>query len=100
MLVPTEPMKCFTKSSRPHLDLTSSSSDCDSEYDQQLPTPSEKPSKKRRQRTAFSDQEVWAMQRAFRRSPYLLGEDEMYLVQRLGIPAKRLRVSQLSSYYL
>ncbi|KAK2554009.1 Homeobox protein Nkx-6.3 [Acropora cervicornis] len=88
--VPTRPSKCSPKSSNFALDLTSSSSECDSEPDQ-VPTDSEKTSKKRRQRTTFSAHEVWAMERAFKQCPYLLRDDEMHLVYRLGIPAKSVR---------
>ncbi|XP_068757730.1 uncharacterized protein [Montipora capricornis] len=91
--VSAQPLRCFAKSPSLYSDITSSSSDCDSEYDQ-IPIPSEKSSKKRRQRTTFSAQEVWAMERAFKRSPYiknLRGEDEMDLVQRLGIPVESLK---------
>ena len=94
LLVPTRPSKCSPKSSNFALDFTSSSSECDSEPDQ-VPTDSEKTSKKRRQRTTFSAHEVWAMERAFKQCPYLLRDDEMQLVYRLGIPAKSVRVSCL-----
>ena len=72
--------------------ITSFSSDCDSEPDQ-LPTHSEKPAKKKRQRTTFSPIEVWELELAYKRRPYLMAEDEEELVQRLGITARSLRVS-------
>lgn len=77
------------------LDVTISSSDCDSESDQQ-PIRPEKPSKKRRQRTTFSAQEVWAMERAYKRCRYLTVEDEVDLVQRFRIPVKSIKVRERS----
>ncbi|XP_029201087.2 paired mesoderm homeobox protein 1-like [Acropora millepora] len=71
-------------------DVTVSSSDCDSESDQQ-PIRSEKPSKKRRQRTTFSGQEVWAMERAYKRCRYLTVEDEVDLVKRFRIPVRSIK---------
>ena len=62
----------------PYSDIERTSGDCDSE-------------KRKRQR--FSPIEVWELERAFRRRPYLLKEDEEELVQRLGITAKSLKVS-------
>ena len=76
----------------PYSDITSSSSDCDSETDQ-VPTHSEQLPKKRRQRTTFSPNEVWELEQAFRRRPYLISKDEEELVQRLGISAKSVKVS-------
>ena len=76
-------------------DVTVSSSDCDSESDQQ-PIRSEKPSKKRRQRTTFSAQEVWAMERAYKRCRYLTIEDEADLVKRFRIPVRSIKVSERS----
>ena len=73
----------------PYSDVKSSSSDCDSEPDQ---------TKKKRQR--FSPIEVWELERAFRRRPYLLKEDEEELMQRLGITTKSLRVSFYLSCFL
>jgi len=35
--------------------------------------------------------EVWELERAYRRQPYLMSEDEEYLVKRLGITAKSLK---------
>lgn len=68
----------------------SSNSDCDSEHDQ-LPTPSERVAKKKRQRTTFSLFEVWELERVFKRQPYLMPEDEKELIQSLGITARSLR---------
>ena len=79
----------------PYSDVKSSSSDCDSEPDQ-TSTPTEHSATKKRQRTTFSPIEVWELERAFRRRPYLLKEDEEELMQRLGITAKSLRVSFVS----
>ncbi|XP_078342390.1 uncharacterized protein LOC144628199 isoform X2 [Oculina patagonica] len=76
--------------SSPYSDNTSSTSDCDSEPDQ-LSTHSEQPTRKKRQRTTFSPIEVWELERAFKRRPYLMSEDEEELVQRLGIPARSLK---------
>ena len=76
----------------PYSDIASSSSDCDSEPDQ-VPTHSEQLPKKRRQRTTFSLNEVLELEQAFRRRPYLISKDEEELVQRLGIPAKSVKVS-------
>ena len=73
-------------------DNASSASDCDSEPDQV----SEQPPRKKRQRTTFSPLEVWELQRAYRRQPYLLSKDEEDLVQRLGITAKSLKVKAYS----
>ena len=53
----------------------------------------EKPTKKKRKRTTFSPIEVWELERAYKRRPYLMSEDEDDLVQRLGIPARSLKVS-------
>ena len=71
----------------------SSASDCDSEPDQ-VSTLSEQPPriKKKRQRTTFSPLEVWDLERAYRRQPYLTDKYEEDLVQRLGITAKSLKV--------
>ena len=80
----------------PYSDITSSSSDCHSETDQ-VPTHSEQLPKKRRQRTTFSPNELWELERAFRRRPYLTSKDEEELVQRLGIPARSVKVSWI--YY-
>lgn len=74
----------------PCSDNASSSSDCDSEPDQ-VSTHSEQPPKTKRQRTTFSPMEVWELERAYRRQPYLMSEDEEYLVKRLGITAKSLK---------
>ena len=79
-----------TPTSSPCSDSASSASDCDSEPDQ-LSTHFEQPLKKR-QRTTFSSLEVWELERAYRRRPYLMSEDEEDLVQRLGIAAKSLKV--------
>ena len=89
-MVPSPPLT-------PYSDITSSSSDCDSEPDQ-ASTPTEHSTKKKRQRTTFSPMEVLELEvgeRAFRRRPYLLKEDAEELVQRLGITAKSLKVSFL-----
>ena len=77
----------------PCSDNTSSASDCDSEPDK-VSTLSEQPPriKKKRQRTTFSPLEVWELERAYRRQPYLTDKDEEDLVQRLGITAKSLKV--------
>ena len=75
----------------PCSDNACTSSDCDSEPDQ-LSTLSEQPRRRKRQRTTFSPLEVWELERAYRRQPYLLGKDEEDLVQRLGITAKSLKV--------
>ena len=74
-------------------DNASSTSDCDSEHDQVSPL-SEEPAriKKKRQRTTFSPLEVWELERAYMRQPYLLTKDEEDLVHRLGITAKSLKV--------
>ena len=72
-------------------DNTSSASDCDSELDQ-VSTHSDQPPRKKRQRTTFSPIELWELERAYRRQPYLMSEDEEDLVQRLGIRAKSLKV--------
>lgn len=68
----------------------SDSRGCDSEPDR-LPTQSEKKAKKKRQRTTFSMFEVWELERAYTRRPYLTPEDEEDLVKRLGITARSLR---------
>ena len=75
----------------PCSDNACSSSDCDSEPDQ-VSTHSEQPPRKKRQRTTFSPIEVWELERAYRRRPYLMSADEEDLVQRLGITAKSLKV--------
>ncbi|KAL9960290.1 hypothetical protein ACROYT_G033734 [Oculina patagonica] len=76
--------------SSPYSDNTSSTSDCDSDPDQ-VSTHSEQPPRKKRQRTTFSPIEVWELERAYKRRPYLMCEDEEELVQRLGIPARSLK---------
>ena len=78
--------------SSPYSDNTSSTSDCDSESDQ-VPTHSQQPPRKKRQRTTFSQIEVWELGRPYRRRPYLMSEDEEELVHRLGIPARSVKVS-------
>ena len=75
----------------PYSDITSSCSDCESEPDQ-VPTHSVQVPKKKRQRTTFSPIEVWELERAFRRRPYLVDQDKKELVQKLGIPAKSVKV--------
>ena len=77
----------------PCSDNTNSASDCDSQPDK-VSTHSEQPPriKKKRQRTTFSPLEVWELERAYRRQPYLTDKDEEDLVQRLGITAKSLKV--------
>ena len=80
-----------TLRSSPCSDNACSSSDCDSEPDQ-VSTHSEQPPKMKRQRTTFSPIEVWELERAYKRQPYLTSEDEEVLVQRLGITAKSLKV--------
>ena len=82
--------------SSPYSDNTSSTSDCDSEPDQ-VSTHSEQPPRKKRQRTTFSQIEVWELELAYMRRPYLMSEDEEELVQRLGIPARSVKVSQIES---
>ena len=78
-------------------DNASSTSDCDSEHDQVSPLSEQPPRiKKKRQRTTFSPLEVWELERAYRRQPYLLTKDEEDLVQRLGITAKSLKVKIFS----
>ena len=72
-------------------DNASSASDYDSQPDQ-ISTYSEQPPRKKRQRTTFSALEVWELERAYRRQPYLLSKDEEDLVQRVGITAKSLKV--------
>ena len=72
-------------------DNASSASDFDSQLDQ-VSTHFEQPPRKKRQRTTFSLIEVWELERAYRRQPYLMREDEADLVQRLGITAKSLKV--------
>ena len=76
----------------PYSDLTSYSSDFDSEPDQ-VSTHPEQPPRKKRQRTTFSRNEVLELEQAFRRRPYLIGDDDEKLGQRLGIPAKSVKVS-------
>ncbi|XP_078368549.1 uncharacterized protein LOC144652411 [Oculina patagonica] len=76
--------------SSPYSGNTSSTSDCDSESDR-VSTHSEQPPRKKRQRTTFSPIEVWELERAYKRRPYLMDEDEEELVQRLGIPARSLK---------
>ena len=49
--------------------------------------------RKRRQRTTFSPNEVWELELAFKRRPYLISEDAEELVQKLGIPVKSVKVS-------
>ncbi|KAJ7355093.1 hypothetical protein OS493_027882 [Desmophyllum pertusum] len=78
--------------SSPYSDNTSSSSDCDSDPDQE-PIHSEQLQRKKRQRTTFSPIEVWELERAYQRRPYLMSEDEEELVKRLGITAKSLKAS-------
>ena len=75
----------------PSSDKASSASDFDSEPDQ-VSTHFEQPSRKKQKRTTFSLIEVWELERAYRRQPYLMREDEEDLVQRLGITAKSLKV--------
>ncbi|KAJ7355122.1 Bud site selection protein, Revert to axial protein 2 [Desmophyllum pertusum] len=76
--------------SSPYSDNASSTSDCDSEPDQ-APTHSEQSPRKKRQRTTFSPIEVWELERAYKRRPYLMSEDEEELVQRLGITVRSLK---------
>ena len=73
-------------------DYANSTSDCDSEPDR-FPTYSEKRAKKKRQRTTFSMFEVWELEQAYMKRPYLMPEDEEDLEKRLGITARSLRVS-------
>ena len=81
----------------PYSDISSSSSDCDSEPNQ-TSSPTEHSTKKKRQRMTFSPIELVELELAFRRRPYLLKEDEEELVQRLGITAKSLKVSFYISF--
>ena len=74
----------------PYSDITSSSSDCDSEPDK-VPIYSEQPPKEKRQRTTFSPNEVLELEEAFRRWPYLTTFDYEELGQRLGVPAKKCK---------
>ena len=76
----------------PYSDIASSSSDCVSEPDEVL-THYEEPPKKKRPRTTFSRNEVLELEQAFTRRPYLIGDDDEKLGQRLGIPAKSVKVS-------
>ena len=107
ILLSTEPVLCrhpiqtpspqhscsdTSPTSSPCSDSPSSASDCDSEHDQ-VSTHSEQPPRKKRQRTTFSPLEVWELERAYSRQPYLLTKDEEDLVQRLGITAKSLKVN-------
>ena len=79
--------------SSPCSDNVSSTSDCDSERDRVSPFSEQPPRiKKKRQRTTFSPLEVWELERAYRRQPYLTDKDEEDLVQRLEITAKSLKV--------
>jgi len=77
--------------SSPCSDNTSSLTSCNSEPDGASPR-AEQTARKKRTRTTFSPTEVWELERAYRRRPYLMSEDEEDLVQRLGIPAKSLKV--------
>ncbi|XP_067025640.1 homeobox protein zampogna-like [Acropora muricata] len=74
----------------PYSDTTSSSSDCDSET-YRVPNATEKPQKKKRQRTTFSQHEKMQLEMAFRRQPYLMGNDEGMLAERLGITIQNVR---------
>ena len=76
-------------------DNTSSPSSCNSEPDQASPR-AEQPARKKRTRTTFSSIELRELERAFKRRPFLMSEDEEDLVQRLGIPAKSLKVRSLN----
>jgi len=76
----------------PYSDISSSSSDCDSEREQ-VPIPTKQPTRKKQQRTTFSPNEVWELEQAFRRRPYLISDDEEELAQKLGIKAKSVKVS-------
>ena len=80
----------------PCSDNASSASDYDSEPDQ-VSTHYEQPptNKNKRQRTTFSPLEVWELERAYMRQPYLTDKDEEDLVQRLGIKTKSLKVKDL-----
>ena len=91
---PSSEHSCSDTSPRssPYSDNTSSTSDSESEPNQ-VSTPSEQPPRKKRQRTTFSQVEVWELERSYRRRPYLMCEDEEELVQRLGIPARSVKVS-------
>ena len=76
----------------PYSEISSSGSDSDSDPDQ-APIHSEQAPKKKRQRTIFSRNEVLVLEQAFGRRPYLIGDDDEKLGQRLGIPAKSVKVS-------
>ena len=91
----TSPRPSHSESSpmlTPYSDIASSSSDCGSEPDEVL-THYEEPPKKKRPRTTFSRNEVLELEQAFRRRPCLIGDDDEKLGQRLGIPAKSVKVS-------
>ena len=72
----------------PNSDITSSSSETD-----QVPNATEKPARKRRKRATFTQREKMQLEMAFRYQPYLTGDDEKVLAQRLGLTAKNVRVS-------
>ena len=88
---PQHSYSASSPTSSPCSDSPSSASDCDREPDQVL-THSEQRPRMKRQRTTFSPIEVLELERAYRRRPYLMSEDEEDLVQRLGITAKSLKV--------
>lgn len=70
----------------PYSDTTSSSSETD-----RVPNATEKPAKKRRKRATFTQREKMQLEMAFRHQPYLTGDDEKVLAQRLGLTAKNVR---------
>ena len=63
-----------------------------SDFDQ-VTNSSEQPMRKKPQRKTFSPNEFWELEQMFKRRPYLMSEDEVELVQKLGIPAKSVKVS-------
>ena len=91
ILCPQHSYSDTSPQSSPCSDNTSSPSSCNSEPDQTSPL-AEQPARKKRTRTTFSPIEVWELERAYKRRPYLMSEDEEDLVQRLGIPARSLKV--------
>ena len=76
----------------PYSKISSSGSDCDSEPDQ-VPIHSEQASRKKRQRTTFSRNEVLELEEALKRRPYLTAYDYEEMGERLRIPIKSVKVS-------
>ena len=73
----------------PYSDITSSSSETDG-----VPNATEKPRKKGRKRVNVTQHEKMQLEMTFRHQPYLIGDDEKMLAQRLGLTAKNVRVSE------